>query len=329
VSRANSASHCVRELMPSEMGLWDSFVSSSGDGTVFATSAHLEAIGAKYAVVAVWEGSRIVAGAVCVEDVEHVGSMRLEPVPLTPYHGIAFAPMEDSSSRHRISMRNKLASTLIGSLADRYRSMRMSHLWTVSDLRPFNWFRDEHNPAARFTTEVWYTSLLSLDPESLWSGMRPGHRQAFALARRTGLSTTRIQGSAEALSMIEPLWRETFSRQGKDLGNDHLVALRSVVETAERTGSGRCFATSDRAGCLSVSYMLVDTRRAYYLVGASSQDGLKSGAAVHNLLSAFGSLWEEGVAQVDMVGVNSPTRGAFKLGFGGELVPYYVTTLIR
>ena len=29
------------------------------------------------------------------------------------------------------------------------------------------------------------------------------------------------------------------------------------------------------------------------------------------------------ISEVDMEGVNSPQRGWFKLGFGGNLVPYY------
>jgi hypothetical protein len=37
----------------------------------------------------------------------------------------------------------------------------------------------------------------------------------------------------------------------------------------------------------------------------------------------------EGIAEVDLEGVNSPRRGWFKLSFGGALLPYYELHLDR
>jgi len=67
-----------------------------------------------------------------------------------------------------------------------------------------------------------------------------------------------------------------------------------------------------------------DCKRAYYLFGAGHPEIKETwqGTLVH--WHAFKELVRQHhVDEVDLEGVNSPQRGWFKLGFGGDLRPYY------
>jgi hypothetical protein len=67
-----------------------------------------------------------------------------------------------------------------------------------------------------------------------------------------------------------------------------------------------------------------DSRRAYYLFGAGHPDLSEPWQSTLGHWKAFIDITNRfGISEVDMEGVNSPQRGWFKLGFGGNLINYY------
>ena len=78
----------------------------------------------------------------------------------------------------------------------------------------------------------------------------------------------------------------------------------------------------------SYAVYALDSKRAYYLFGANDPALRDSSSGTAVLWDAFYPLAADGVAQVDLEGVNSPKRGWFKLSFGGELLPYYQASLV-
>jgi hypothetical protein len=67
-----------------------------------------------------------------------------------------------------------------------------------------------------------------------------------------------------------------------------------------------------------------DSKRAYYLFGGGHPHVSEpwQGTLVH--WEAFKDLAQgRNLNEVDLEGVNSPQRGWFKLGFGGDLRPYF------
>ncbi len=44
---------------------------------------------------------------------------------------------------------------------------------------------------------------------------------------------------------------------------------------------------------------------------------------IANILESFFALSKEGISTVDLEGINSPKRAFNKLGYGGEINPYY------
>ena len=48
-----------------------------------------------------------------------------------------------------------------------------------------------------------------------------------------------------------------------------------------------------------------------------------------NLINSFNNVKNLGVKKFDLEGINSPKRGSFKTGFGGDIYPYYNIKFIR
>ena len=107
-----------------------------------------------------------------------------------------------------------------------------------------------------------------------------------------------------------------------------LVAYKSrmvhdIVYVLLNKGSGKLFAVPDKAGQPTYFvFFVVDSKRAYYLYGAGDEELRGSFCGTIAFWDACRRLAEGGVNEIDFLGVNSPRRGAFKLSFGGRLIPY-------
>ena len=65
----------------------------------------------------------------------------------------------------------------------------------------------------------------------------------------------------------------------------------------------------------------------YYQFGANDPDYRSSGASAHLMFETICMLAKRGIELIDFVGVNSPSRGDYKLSFNPTLKPYYVVSL--
>jgi hypothetical protein len=120
-------------------------------------------------------------------------------------------------------------------------------------------------------------------------------------------------------------YRELMARQGEPPAEEKLQAMTRVIEVMAAAGRGRTFHVHDARGdVIYAVFYAWDSKRAYYLFGAGSPDAAEPWQGTLAHWEAFQHLAREhGVRQVDLEGVNSPKRGWFKLGLGGDLRPYY------
>ena len=115
-----------------------------------------------------------------------------------------------------------------------------------------------------------------------------------------------------------------MQRQGITVPAAHLEEMVAIMNALHAGGRGRMFVTHSPDDVpRSAVFMGIDVHRAYGMFGGSdpSTRDLPTGTAV--LWDAFTALSASGVSSVDLEGVNSPSRGWFKLSFGGSFVPYY------
>jgi lipid II:glycine glycyltransferase (peptidoglycan interpeptide bridge formation enzyme) len=89
-------------------------------------------------------------------------------------------------------------------------------------------------------------------------------------------------------------------------------------------GFGRLLVCRDKQGTpASASLFLFDDKTAYYLFGANDPDYRQDGTGGYVIFEQIRLSIEQGLSYVDFMGINSPSRGDFKLSFNAEPVPFF------
>jgi lipid II:glycine glycyltransferase (peptidoglycan interpeptide bridge formation enzyme) len=103
-----------------------------------------------------------------------------------------------------------------------------------------------------------------------------------------------------------------------------------VTEAALRHGFGELLvARSADGSAAGAAVFLYDNHTAYYLVAANDPAYRNAGVSTFLFLSGVAAGIRRGVRSIDVVGMNSPSRGDFKTSFGAEPIPYFIANWER
>ena len=297
--------------------IWDRLVAMSPQGTVFSSSAFVNALGYPNRRLAVTSNCRTLAVCCAVEN--EAGTALIAP-HFTPYQGILFIGEPSRLNRKRILDQFRITEFLIGQLTQRYASIRMRLSWMVDDLRPFQW-HNYHGPQdARFRLAPYYTATLRLtgtDDAMLMADLRSCRRQEV---RKT--SDFAITEEKDVVSFVN-LYRQTFLRQGVELDESKVALVHRISTAAIEKGFGTLTQCKEGDDIVSMTLFVSDARRSYYLFGANNPDKRNTGGSTRLVLENILRARAAGLAELDFVGVNSPQRGEFKLSFNPELRLYF------
>lgn len=298
---------------------WDALVDRSPQGTVFARSAFLQALGLPRRRLAVWAGQRPVA---LVPVVETADGTAMQRPPFTPHLGILLLPDAQATlPRQRIDDAFTLAEWLAAELTRRYRRVELALHPAFDDVRALQWHNYHDAAAGQFRLTPRYTALLPLQgltSASLRAAARACRRQEEKKAAACRL----VDGPA--LERFLDLYERTFARQEIALPGETLERVGRITEAALQGGWGRLAGIEAGDGSLAAATLFVhDARCAYYLFAANDPAHRNSGAATRLMFHNLDDALARGLQAVDFVGVNSPNRGDFKLSFNPELRLYF------
>jgi len=298
-----------------DASLWDRFVSSSPQGTVFSTSTWLNAVsnarGGKPLIVGVWKNGRIVAGVTCVHIACGPFKKATSPV-LTPYGGIIYRPDPGKRSSEAESFNMTCARHLIEYLSARSSTVFLIHAPGLKDIRPFTW--------AGWPETIKYTYIVDItDTDRLWN----------LLERRV---RTVIRNAEASLELGGPIdvkhFTGLYERIYRDRGNPPPVrstVVAALLDNILHTDMAEMRTVRDSKGrVISAMVLVYDARRVYSWISGSIPGENATGA--FSLLFWDAVKRHSGIRQeLDMIGANIPSIAFFKKGFGGTLTPYYVT----
>lgn len=284
------------EVRPvTDWAAWDEFVETSKQGTIFCTSKWLNLFDIGFEGYVVLRGNEIVGGIVGFDD-EGFTSFGI----LTPFQGILYAPTNGIKKSTISSLHMEVQKALIDSVGTH---VKILNHYTVTDIRPFLW--------AGYEPLIKYTYIIDLtDMELLWSKLEKQTRYEITRAERDGV----LVNVAWHPKNFARLYELTFERKGMQPPVDRDFILKLCKEFNPDIRYMERIA-EDKAATLVVK----DSKRAYYILGASSGGGVSSLV----LWDTFGALSYQGVKEIDLVGCNDEKISNFKKGFGGRLVPYY------
>lgn len=292
---------------------WDDFVRTSPQVNAYAMSTFLRCMSCELRLLRFDFGKgRQIGVIVANPDRENSCS----PYPFTCYQGFFYSNEPENYIR-RVGQ----LSEVLQYIDEKFRRVCFSLHPSIVDIRAVQW-HNYNKEQRKFRVDVRYTGVLDLAAvreHGLRSLMSSNRVQEIKKAEK---NSTIIEQSDDVDKFLQ-LYQKTFERQGIDVGESELTFIESVVTAHLRAGKAHMYlAFQDSipaAGCVFIN----DSKTAYYAFGAQDPDYRSSGGATAVVSTAINDHAAAGYEAVDMVGINSPSRGSFKLGFGAQPQLYF------
>ena len=307
-----------------EHDIWDSFVDNSLQRNIFCNSRFLNARYNNFKLYFVKNNSNIMLGCILILDKD--GKTCITPFM---YQGILFSQYIESIKLHKkVQQILELTQYLLIELESLYGSIFLSLHHSLKDLRGFQWHNYHNQNGLQPKLNLNYTGVLDLVKigsfDQVLLNARTDRRQAYNKCVKNGFT---VEESSD-INILNLLHNKTFERQGKSRSEGEVLLATTLAEKSISKGFGRLLICKDDKGSpASASLFLFDDKTGYYLVGANDPEYRKYGAGTFVIFEQIRKCLEDGLSQVDFIGINSPNRGDFKTSFGAIPVKYFSFSL--
>lgn len=294
---------------------WDQFNEASPQGSIYSCSAFLNCLPVKKDRLFFKQNGVIVASVLIMYS-EDVATFSM-------YQGISLAPI-NGNIHSRYNQQLKVLTALLEDLTKEYQTLDFSLSHYFDDLRAFQWINYHVPDKGNFQINLNYTGIISLkdeiDFETYLESIRSVRRYEW---RQCEKKQFKVYVSNDVKVFLD-LYRLTFERQGIELDSLTMNTVRNITESAIEGQFGRLTYCEDLDGNVhSANLILYFKNTCYYEFGASDPKFRSSGASVYLMLHNIKYAFENNFSFFDLVGINSPNRGDFKLSFNAIPKPYF------
>jgi len=314
----NSIQSCTNK------NIWDRFVSVSPQGNIFCQSNFLDSFQKEYELITINNNEDgILLGAIVVKGDD--GHPTMSP---SMYQGVLFSESITALATHKkINLSLKLLDFLLSGIWNKYQQVSWSLHTSLNDLRSFQWHNYHEPEKGQFQIDLNYTGILDLeniqDFDQILMNARSVRRQEYRKCIREEF----IIEESRDISILDKLHEKTFTRQGLKRSKGEKFMATTLAEESLSKGFGKLFICRDKTGMpASASLFLFDDKTGYYLIGANDPNFRKYGTGTYVLFEQIKNCLEQGLSQVDFIGINSPMRGDFKTSFNAIPTPYFTVS---
>jgi len=297
----------------------DAFVEASPQGTVFNKSFYLSSYGFPVRHLVCRKGNEEVAGFSFAEI-----PTGIKTLPYLVLNGVIFKDFK-GVTQYRVNETVFQALEVFALyLFNRYQEISFSNHWDINDMRAFDWVNYHQRDKGYYQIFPQYTSLLNISNPESTDGY--AHKRRIPELKK-GIREGRKFETKEIadIELLNRLVDMNFQRQNIDRTQDERLALQRIVENLLKHRSAKLLATFMDGVLAVVTCFAFDRHRAYYLFVGTDENLRDWGVGTKNMYESCIILHRDlGLNELDMVGVNSPLRGSYKLSFGGQLVPYFL-----
>jgi lipid II:glycine glycyltransferase (peptidoglycan interpeptide bridge formation enzyme) len=293
---------------------WDDFQLNSPQGSVYMTSSFLRSLQIDVKKI-FYEVDDVVIASAAISDALPSFSL---------YQGITLVPLQ-GKGHSVINQQLKILSAFLDRLAERFATLNLCLSNQFKDLRAFQWV-NYHNPEkGMFDLLLNYTAIINLKDYTNFASYLESIRSVRRQEWKKGLkSEFNIVDSVNVDEFIR-LYELTFDRQSISLNEQTIQTVRRITQLAIDEKKGNLTFCYDSLGTpLSAMLTLVHNKTRYYQFGATDPQYRSSSASVFLMLNNIRKAYEEDIDYFDMVGINSPNRGDFKLSFSAQPESYFV-----
>lgn len=301
---------------------WDDFVLSSPHGSIFCQSNFLNSLEKKYELITLYESEKIVAGVVIILDEKNEALG--QNMPYTQFQGLILENMSHLAEYSRYSRQLKIINYLVGEVHKKYKHFYLSQNWTFDDVRPFQWYNYHNIDEGNFSLKLRYTALIDLQKIDKRHDYLKEIREARCYEIKKAIKTGFTVEPSRDINLLNDLHSLTFNRQNLEVSNEKQRLLLSIAVNALKNDyGGLLVCKTENNTFVSATFFLYDKNCGYYLFGANHPDYRNSGSSSLILFESIMDCKYRGLKYVDLVGVNSPNRGDYKLSFKAILKPYF------
>jgi len=317
-----------------EKTAWDDFVDASPQGSIFFKSGYLEHAVERYGIYWVRKGVQIKAGFSFVLTPNGKDCVLDD---LVIHNGILFVNEPSRKATKARHERFEITECIIEWLSTRFNSIKLVLAPQFEDMRPFLWHNyHSGNNAVRFSVDLRCTSYV--DISSLKEFTNEEETDLFCkleTLRQRNIREARNKGARvdfERTPDVFIAWyHELMTGQGDPQDKEKLMRMQRLIEYLFQSGQAELMIGKNAEGKALYSIVFCwDAKRAYYLFGAPNPEAQERFKGTITFWDGFVHMAQKiSLSEVDMEGINSPSRGWFKLSFGGNIRPYYQLSLRR
>jgi len=202
--------------------------------------------------------------------------------------------------------------------------------FNTNDLRPFYWINFDKKKEIFTTKFIKYTSTLNIkntmnfsNYSEITSDMLYKNFSRSLKQQITKSINENFQSKEEFdANFFEETLKITFKNQNKS-PDFNFDSLKKIYEELFKKKKLFMFNTLKDKKKLSYCIFGIIGNNALYLNGGRVENTNDDSSLTYNLIMSLSALKKKGIVTVDLEGVNSPKRGFWKLGFGGDIKPYY------
>ena len=310
-----------------DMDAWDKFVDESPQGTIFSQSIYLKLAVHYWNIFWIKKGNQIKGGLAIILD-RSKKNVILDDLVI--HNGLMFVENKQQKPCSIKSEQFEITEFVIEYLIGEFDTIALSLAPSFRDLRPFLWENyHSKDDSDKFKLDLRYTS--TLDISELFLKKRDQNNDLFQQLdgkRQTDIKRAYKNGlkiiDTPSTKDLIRLYRLTMESQGVILESCKLNKIEKLVDGLCNIGMAKKYASINLKN--QITYMTVFTKhnhKSYYLFGAGDKKNMDRYDATFCIWNGLKDISSNGVEYIDLEGVNSPKRGWFKLGFGGDIRPYY------
>lgn len=304
---------------------WNEVIKKSQQFSIFSSSEFIESCGIIADRWFLFKNKKKCMAALIVEP---KNPFFVAPYPYSVYQGIYFLDNDNGVPSGSKTKLDELV-VLLDILSQKYKSLSFSLHFSIKDIRAFQWFNYHDKMKCRYRIDVSYTGIVDISKygsiDNYFNKIRKSRLQEF----KKSISRNMTFIISSDIDVFIDLYIKTFQRQGIAIKSDNLIKVRGIVNAALKYKYGNLFLCLDENKvAVSASVFIYDAHYAYYLFGATEPNFRNSGASTFLMLNIFSYFNEIGIHKFDMVGVNSPQRGDYKMSYDAELLAYFNLTLV-
>jgi len=202
--------------------------------------------------------------------------------------------------------------------------------FNTNDLRPFYWLNFDKKKEIFSTKFVKYTSIINvkdranlkkypdITSDKLYRNFSRSLKQQI---------TKSIGENFELKEEFDPIFFEKTTEQifknQKIKPDFNIESIKKIYEDLFKKKKLLMFISLKGKKKLSFCIFGILGNNAVYLNGGRVENSNDDSSLTFNFIMSLSVLKKRGIETIDLEGINSPKRGFWKLGFGGDIKPYY------